>query len=566
MSYQSKVVNAPRLAGAGLRAFARLVEQPVGGRIVREQLLSQLGLNTLRASRVDGMPTDPGPLPADPLAHPTDPSADPYAPLQRVLDQHPGPQRSSYPLHLAYREGRTDPVAVAERFLSALEIADTDDPPLRGFIAQYPEDLRAQARASAARWEAGRPLSLLDGVPVSVKDEIDQVPYPTTAGTRLPVSEATSDSTPVARLRQAGALLVGKANMHELGSGLSGINPHWGTPHNPYDPSRSCGGSSSGSAALVAAGLTPISIACDGGGSIRMPAAFCGVPGLKATYGRVSHYGAADLIWTTAHTGPMGATIADVALAYLAMAGPDPKDPRSIVQPRPHLEGYDLDDLTGVRLGVDWEWFNAADSEIIAKCRAQVDRLKALGAEIVPVDLPDIELMQLAHVVLIGVEMAASQQVAYDTDRRVFSHETRVSMALSRGLLATDYVHAQRLRSRFIVQWLKVTKGLHAIVTPTTGQTAPSINTDAEQLGESDLASAGAIMRFMPPGNVLGFPGLSVPIGYDVNGLPIGIHLLGRPFLEHILLRIGRIIESGVGWRPPHRWYGPSLDGWGDPR
>ncbi|TVQ89992.1 MAG: amidase [Deltaproteobacteria bacterium] len=560
MSYQSKVVNAPRLAGAGLRAFARLVEQPVGGRIVREQLLRQLGLDTLRASRVDGMPTDPGPLPADPAAHPTDPGADPYGPLRRVLERTAGPQRASFPLYLAYRDGLTDPVAVAERFLAALEVADTDEPPLRGFIAQYPEDLRAQARASAERWARGEPLSLLDGVPVSVKDEVDQVPYPTTAGTRLPVSEATSDSTPVARLRNAGALLVGKANMHELGSGLTGINPHWGTPHNPYDPRRACGGSSSGSAALVAAGLTPISVACDGGGSIRMPAAFCGVPGLKATYGRVSHHGAADLIWTTAHTGPIGATVADVALAYLAMAGPDPKDPRSLVQPKPHLEGFDHDDLRGIRLGVDWEWFNAAEEEIVAKCRAQVDRLRALGAEIVPIDLPDLELLQLAHVVLIGVEMAASQQVAYDADRRVFSHETRVSMALSRGLLATDYVHAQRLRSRFIRQWLTATKGLHAILTPTTGQTAPLIGQDAEQHGESDLAQAGAIMRFMPPGNILGFPGLSVPVGYDVNGLPIGLQVLGRPFLEHVLLRIGRLIEEGVGWRPPQRWYGPSLD------
>jgi Asp-tRNA(Asn)/Glu-tRNA(Gln) amidotransferase A subunit family amidase len=556
VAYQNKPVTAPRLAGAGLRAFARLVEQPVGGRIVRDQLLRQLGLETLRAARVDGMPLDPGALPADARAFPRHPARPAVEPLERALASDAAPSRSAHALHLAYAAGATDPVAVAERFLVALDRSEQADPPLRAFIAQYPDDLRAQARASAERWRAGRPLGPLDGVPVAVKDEIDQVPYPTTAGTRLPVSEATADSTPVARMRAAGALLVGKANMHELGSGLTGINPHWGTPHNPFDVRRMCGGSSSGSAALVAAGLAPISLACDGGGSIRMPAAFCGVVGLKATYGRVSHRGAADLIWTTAHTGPIGATVADVARCYLAIAGPDAADPKTLRQPPPHLEGFDAPDLRGVTLGVDRQWFEAADDEVVAVCLATVDRLKALGAEVREVDLPDLELIQLAHVVLIGVEMATSQQVVYDTDRRVFSHETRVSMALSRGLLATDYVHALRLRSRLIRQWLAATAGLDAIVTPSTGRTAPLLQGDAEAIGESDMALAAHIMRFMAPGNLLGFPGISVPVGHDREGLPIGLQILGRPFLEHVLLRVARHVETGAAWRRPTRWYG----------
>lgn len=556
MAYQNKPVPAPRLAGAGLRAFARLVEQPVGGRIVRDQLLRQLGLDTLRATRVDGMPLDAGPLPADAAAFPADPDEPPDAPLHRALAIDPPPDRSAFALHRAYRAGRTDPVAVAEGFLAALELSESQSPPLRALIAQYPADLRAQATASAARWARGAPLGPLDGVPVPVKDEIDQRPYPTTAGTRLPVAEATTDSTPVARLRAAGALLVGKANMHELGSGLTGINPHWGTPHNPYDSRRICGGSSSGSAAAVAAGLAPVAIACDGGGSIRMPAAFCGVVGLKATYGRVSHHGAADLIWSTAHTGPIGTTVADVALAYLTIAGPDRADPRSLSQPPPHVNGFDNPDLVGVTLGVDPDWFDAAEPDVVAVCRSRIDRLKALGATVVPIDLPDLDLIQLAHVVLIGVEMATSQQVAYDTDRRVFSHETRVSMALSRGLLATDYVHAQRLRSRLIHQWLRATHGLDAVLTPTTGRTAPVLQADAELLGESDLGLAAQIMRFMPPGNLLGFPAISVPAGYDEEGLPIGLQIMGRPFMEHTLLRLARHVEASVPWRQPARWLG----------
>lgn len=558
MSYQSKVVTAPRLAGAGLRAFARLIEQPVSGRLVRETLLQQLGLDALRAADVDGAPVDSGPLPADPRAWPRDPAALPWDVGLRGGDM---PEEGAYQRlsaaarHRAYADGSASPIEAAESFLEALARSEAADPPLRAFIAQDPEDLRAQARASAERWSHGEALGPLDGVLVAIKDEVDQAPYPTTAGTRLPVGAATRDATAVARLRAQGALLVGKANMHELGSGLTGINPHWGTPRNPHDPARICGGSSSGSGALVAAGLAPISLACDGGGSIRMPAAFCGIVGLKPTYGRVSHTGAADLIWSTAHTGVMAATAADAALGYLAMAGPDPEDPKSLSQPPVHLDGFLRDDLRGVTLGVYRDWFDDAHPDVVSANRAMLRNLELAGAEVREVTLPDLELISLAHLVLIGVEMAASQNRAYEADKRVFSHESRVGMALSRGLKATDYVHARRLRARLISSWLDATAGLDAIVTPATGVTAPLIQADAEPLGESDMALAAQVMRFMPPGNLLGFPGITFPVGYDRYALPIGMQVLGRPWMEHVLLRVARVAERIVPRHAPRLWY-----------
>jgi Asp-tRNA(Asn)/Glu-tRNA(Gln) amidotransferase A subunit family amidase len=558
VSYDPKIITAPRLAGAGLRAFARLVEQPVSGRVVRDQLLRQIGLDTLRLADVTGFGTQPGPLPSDPRAWPTDPAADP---VEQALRAGTDPPQGFAPpsiarTHRALRDGRTDPVALAEAFLAAVAASEIDEPPLRAFIHQDPDDLLQQARESSTRWRAGHPRGPLDGIPVPVKDELHQVPYPTTAGTRLDVPPATRDATAVARLRQAGALLVGKTNMHELGSGLTGMNPHWGTPRNPFDPARICGGSSSGSAAAVSSGLAPVSLACDGGGSIRMPAAFTGVVGLKPTLGRISHAGAFDLVWTTSHAGPIGMTVSDVALAYLAMAGPDPADPRTLSQPPPHVDGLLQDDLRGVTLGVYRDWFEDADEAIVTACREQLARYRDAGAEVRELILPDLELVSLAHLVLIGVEMAETQLEAYDGDRRRFSHETRVSMALSRGLKATDYVRALRLRSRLRRQWLDATAGLDALITPATGMTAPLLQSDAEQHGESDLAQASQIMRFMPAGNLLGFPAITFPVGYDAAGMPIAMQAMGRPWLEARLLRLARVAERQLDRRRPVRWYG----------
>ncbi|MFK7930230.1 MAG: amidase [Myxococcota bacterium] len=558
MSYEKKVVSAPRLAGAGLRAFARLIEQPVSGRVVRDALLRQLGLDALRAADVSGAPIDAGPLPADPRAFPRDPTADSLAAVVR----QPGHTRGEHATtalqqHAAYAAGERSPVEAAEAFQHALASSQADAPALHLFIAQNPDDVRAQAIASEARWKRGEPLGPLDGVIVSVKDELEQVPYPTTCGTRLPREPAIEDATAVSRLRATGAILVGKVNMHELGSGLSGINPHWGTPRNPYDDGRICGGSSSGSGAIVGSGLTAISLACDAGGSIRMPAAFCGVIGLKATLGRISHYGASDLVWTTAHAGPMGTTASDVALAYLAMAGPDPRDAKTLHQPPVHLSDWERDDLRGVTLGVYREWFEDADPEIVSACKDQVRRLEDAGAEIRRITLPDMELLTLAHLVLIGVEAAESQLKYYAEDHRRYSHESRMSMALSRGLRATDYVHARRVRTVLIDQWLRAMAGVDAIVTPATGVTAPALQADAVELGESDMALAHQIMHFMPPGNLLGFPAITFPVGYDAKGMPIALQVMGRPWMEHVLLRVAKIAGTGVPRRLPQRNYDP---------
>jgi len=556
VAYEPKVVSAPRLAGAGLRAFARLIEQPMSGRVVRDALLRQLGLDAFRAADVRGASTDTGPLPADARAWPHDATVDALA----AVIHAPGSTAGDAPCslvaqHRALAAGQVDPVGLAKAFLAERDRSDQDRPPMRFFISQDGPDLMEQARASRERWRAGETLGPLDGTLVSVKDELDQVPYPTTAGTRVHDAPATHDATAVARLRAGGALLVGKVNMHELGSGLTGINPHYGTPRNPYDTERICGGSSSGSGAIVSAGLTPLSLACDAGGSIRMPAAFTGVVGLKPTRGRVSQHGAADLVWSTAHTGPIGATAADAALGYLHIAGPDPLDPHTLSQPPVHLDGWTLDHARGITLGVFRDWFEDADPDVVEANKAQLRHFEALGAEVREIVLPDLELLSLAHLVLIGVEAAASQLHPYEADHRRYSHESRLSMALARGLRATDYVHARRVRARLIGQWLHATAGLDAIVTPATGCVAPPIQPDAIDLGDADMALSQRIMRFMPPANLLGFPAITFPVGYDEHGMPMAMQVMGRPWMEHVLLRLARLAGAHVKRRAPARRY-----------
>jgi Asp-tRNA(Asn)/Glu-tRNA(Gln) amidotransferase A subunit family amidase len=283
----------------------------------------------------------------------------------------------------AYRAGAATPEQVAERVLAAIEDSNARTPPLRAIIACQRDDVMAQARASAQRFRAGAPLSIFDGVPVAVKDELDMVPYGTTVGTRfLGKTPAREDSTVVARMRAAGALLIGKANMHEIGISVTGLNPHHGVARNPYNPAHFTGGSSSGPASAVAAGLCPVAIGADGGGSIRIPSSFCGLVGLKATYGRVSEFGAAPLCWSVAHIGPLAATAHDAALMYAIIAGADPKDSNSQHQPPVTLDGFDQSDLRGLTLGVYTPWFKHASPAMVAGCEKLVKQLEQMGARV----------------------------------------------------------------------------------------------------------------------------------------------------------------------------------------
>ena len=552
MTYDITPVKAPRAAGATLRLLCRLAEYRVSGPLLSRPLLSSVGVADMRkaasaepqwtwARLRNGAHTTEagGPTPA---ADPRPPEGFPFATAADYAH--------------AYREGRTTPEDVAERFLAATVRADEADPPLRAFIAVYRDDLLKQAAASTARIREGMPWGPLDGVPVAVKDELDQVPYPTTVGTKfLGKTPTMLDATVVARLRSKGALLVGKTNMHEFGMGVTGLNPHHGSARNPYNPRHATGGSSSGSAAAVGAGLCPVALGADGGGSVRIPSAFCGVVGLKPTFGRVSEHGAAPVCWSLAHIGPIGASVADVSAAYLAIAGPDAADHNSLGQPAPASLRTGNGRLDGVRLGVFSPWFDDADPEVAATCRNVLDSLAAAGAIVMEIAIPELSLVRSVHLVTIVSEMATAHQEYYRAHRKDYGLDVRMNLALARRLTGRDYVHAQRLRTRICGYFYDALEQVDAIVTPTTGCTAPPLPDDALATGDSNLTQATRIMLYAQAGNLTGLPAISFPSGYDDAGLPIGFQAMGRPWREDLLFRLAAVAEQSVERRKPEVFF-----------
>lgn len=542
VTYDLKSVKMPYLSGFALRLFTELMESPLRS-LLLPKLLRDAGIAALREQRFDEPPT------LHPL-HFTHEPAEVTACVPEI--ELPGPPALAQPgFHFAtvhdyartYREGSISSVEVAERVLRAI-------------IAVNREDVLRQAEAATQRIRRGEALSIFDGVPVAVKDEMDMVPYPTTVGTAfLGKVSAAEDATVVARMRAAGALLIGKANMHEIGIGVTGQNPHHGTPRNPYDPAHYTGGSSSGPAAAVAAGLCPVALGADGGGSIRVPAAFCGVVGLKATFGRVSELGAAPLDWSVAHLGPLAATATDTALAYSIIAGPDGRDPISLHQPAPTLGGWDNLDLRGLTLGVYAPWFRHATADMVSTCEALVQAFVSMGATVREVTIPDLEAARVAHVITIASEMAQALAHYHADHHREYSLDVRMNLALARAFTARDYIQAQRVRTRMMVHFAHVLRDVDAIITPATGLPAPVIPPTAFPDGDSDLTTLAEIMRFVTPANLTGLPAIAFPAGYTETGLPVGMQAIGRPWQEPTLLRLALAAEQAVERRAPQMFY-----------
>jgi len=343
--------------------------------------------------------------------------------------------------------------------------------------------------------------------------------------------------------------------MHEIGMGVTGLNVLQGTPRNPCAPGHYCGGSSSGSAAAVAAGLCPLATGADGGGSIRIPAAFCGVVGLKPTFGRVSAHGAVPLCWSVGHLGPIAATATDAALGYAVMAGPDARDANSLHQPAPSLEGWEAPALTGLKIGVCAPWFRHAEPEIVAACEAMLRRFENAGAVVREVALPDLEAARLAHAVTIAAEMAHCVDHVHQARRERFNLDVQVTLAVARTFTASDYIRAQQVRARMLGHFAGVFESVDVIATPATGVVAPVIRREAAEIGESDLSTATEIMRFATPANLTGHPAISFPAGYTMAGLPIGMQLIARPWDEVTLLRLALVAEQWMERRRPQLFH-----------
>jgi Asp-tRNA(Asn)/Glu-tRNA(Gln) amidotransferase A subunit family amidase len=450
--------------------------------------------------------------------------------------------RSAGDLGLAYRERRATPSEVASRALDAAAALDRRTPPLRTFLALDEADVRAQAERSSARWAAGVPLGPLDGVPVAVKDEFDVIGYPTTCGTSfLGRVAATRDALVVSRLREAGAVLFGKTNMHELGMAPSGLNPHHGTARNPYDPGRDTGGSSSGSAAAVASGVVPIALGNDGGGSLRVPASHCGVASIKGTFGRVPTDGVSVLCWSLEHSGPIGATVDDVVAAFRVITGEEMILPEVGGDHRPLVIGFCP------------AWWAMATPEVARIAQRAVDALVAEGATLRDVSLPHLHLTLPVGFAVFGVEGAASVAPHLDAGKPM-SPSVRLSFDLARGIPATTFVQAQRARALIVRDFDAALEDVDVLITPTTAMTAPRYRDAAFASGEVDDATMSAMVAFTMPLNLTGLPAAQVPCGHDEEGMPVGLQVIARRGADALALAVAAEVERSAERRKPAVW------------
>lgn len=446
----------------------------------------------------------------------------------------------------AYESGRLTPTDVVERTLRAIRESDRARPSLNAFIELRDSEILAEARASEERWRAGKSLSALDGVPIAIKDEFDVAGYRTRAGTTFRGRRAAEeDATVVARLRKRGAVILGKTHMTEIGMGGIGTNPHFPAPRNPFDPERITGGSSSGSAAAVAAGLCPIALGSDAGGSIRMPAALCGIYGLKPTFGRLPTTGGALLAWSLDHVGPLGASINDVAMFYDAAAGPDPKDRASVLAPHPRRLGtLRVPKIKGMKFAWCPEFADDADEVVRRSFHDALATLRELGAEVTKVSLRHVNAIRQVGYITFAAESAASQQDWLRDHREDYNLDTRLLLAVGERVSAVEYLHAQRLRTLIREEFDELLKTHAFFLNPTLACTAPLMDRGAEKEGQVDTALNAAVARYSFLGTLTGFPALSIPCGVDGRGMPIGLQLMGRPWADEKLLRVGAAVDQ----------------------
>ncbi|CAK9055017.1 unnamed protein product [Durusdinium trenchii] len=490
--------------------------------------------------------------------------------LQKVLQSGfataavPGPYLSVEDYARAYRTQKWTPTQALERLLQSIKELQ---PKFKPFVAVHEEDARAQAKESERRLRAKEPRSLFEGVPVAIKDMIRVKGYRMTEGSVWPAGDdhnvpAEKDNNIVRLFREAGAVIVGTTAMTEFGVTPLGYSAHHQGPFNAYNAKHYSLGSSSGSAAAVALGLVPVAYGADAGGSIRLPAAAQGVFGLATTYGRVADDSPHVTHGSMQKSGPITATARDAALAYAVMGQEVPGHFYSQLYGDPGLPPLHLKDfsetrsLRGVRLGIFWDYFNDAEVPILQSCRKAVEALEALGAEVVPIAIPHLRSLQVAHGFVVSVEIT---QILGDLlyNKHQLEPSTRIQLALGTSMAGPEIQAGNILRGwalQYLRQEIFKKMKISAIITPTLAMTPPAIPKDAFLTGESNTTLLIQLMKYIFLGNLCGFPGLSIPVGYDdTTGIPIGLHACADHWDEAVLLRLGEVLEGALDQRktPP---------------
>lgn len=445
--------------------------------------------------------------------------------------------------------------AIAEKRLSSREATASCleriarlNSKLNAFMAvEADEALKAADSADAALAKGGL-KGPLHGVPLAHKDMYYEAGKVVTCGSKIRRDfVATTTSTALQRLNNAGAVRLGSLQMVEFAFGPTGHNPHYGAVRNPWNTHHITGGSSSGSGSAVGARLTFAALGSDTGGSIRMPAHFCGVTGLKTSVGRVSRAGAMPLSWSLDTVGPLARTAEDCALLTGLMAGADPDDPTSSTSPVPDYLAATKQPVRGLRIGLPSAYYvDDLDVDVARVLDETVAVLKSEGAEIVKVELPDQRQLSAACQIVLATE-AASLHKRWMIERPQ-DYSPQVLMRLQNGLAipAVTYLETMRWRGPALAAWLAAVDGTDAVIAPVAPMPAPTLA--ESDVGNSMEAEAviQRITRFTRPVNYLGLPSLAIPAGFTGPGLPVGMQLIGRCFDEATILRIGAAFQRAT--------------------
>ena len=446
-----------------------------------------------------------------------------------------------------FAEGSLSPVEVVQDLLRRIESVD---PTLNSYLTVTAEPALSQAAEAELEIRAGRKRGPLHGIPYAAKDLVDTSGIRTTVGSRLRAHHVpSSNAAVIEKLDAAGAILIGKTGLHEWAYGITSSNPHFGPVRNPWNPERIPGGSSGGSAAALAAGLCAFSLGSDTGGSIRIPAALCGVTGLKPTFGRISRRGVFPLGHTLDTLGPFGLRVADTAFTYGAIAGYDPRDPASVDRPveLPTLPPEPC--LKGTVIGVPSSFFfDRFDPEIADAAGNALSVLEGLGAALRSVRTPDVEAANSLHRLILLAEAASVHRRRLESHRTEFGQDVRALLDQGRFVLATDYLDAQRARREFCREFDSVLDNVDALV-------IPSVPIPTARIGELEIEVGGkvenvrlATTRNVRALNLTGLPVLSVPCGFRSDGMPVGMQIVGPKYGEAGILTIGHAYEQATDW------------------
>ena len=445
------------------------------------------------------------------------------------------------------------PVEIIEAHLTRI---DATEPVLNSFITLLADQARKTARQAEKDIQAGRYKGPLHGIPVALKDLYNTGGVRTTSGSRIfDTFIPAEDCTVAAKFHQAGAILLGKLNMHQFAYGPTGENPDYGHMHNPWNPDMVTGGSSGGSGSAAAAGQCTITTGSDTGGSIRIPAALCGIVGLKPTYGLVSRYGLSALSWSLDHPGPMTRTVEDTAITMNVIAGHDPRDVASAKVDIPDYTSALTGDVKGLRIGIVKEYFEAPlDPQVRKAVMDAISLLESMGAEVKEVSYPMFNQSQAISSTVLMAEATAYHRDLLEKDGHQLYKPVRQRLEAGLFISAAEYLRAQQARSIFDQQGRRLLDEVDLLAGPTEPITAPEILASKVMAGEQEVGVVGALTQYTRPYNINGFPAISVPCGFSDDGMPIGLQLAGRPFDELTVLRAAHAYEQANDWhtrRPP---------------